>query len=177
MTLFLVLARCYSLGFGGGAMSMVRQQTIRNYQWLTEDEYLDMLAVGNLLPGSNPVNLAVLIGMHVRGWSGAAAGFLASVVPGFAILLVIGAFTLDSQSPLAQGLLRGCAAAAVGLTLGNCWEMTSKRLNVVDVSILIAVALAVVLVHLSLPLTLLIFLPLALVITNLDQILKRKPAP
>lgn len=168
--MMVIMGRCYSLGFGGGTMSMLRQQVIRNQRWVTEDEYLDMLAVGNLLPGSNPINIAVLIGMHVRGWAGAAAGFAASVIPGFAILMVIGALTLDSHAPWVQGALRGCAAVAVGLTLGNICEMTAPRLNAIDVSLILAVALAVIVLHLSLALTLLIFLPTALLVTNLSAL-------
>jgi chromate transporter len=152
--------------FGGGTMSMIRREVVRNKQWITDDEYLDLLSVGNLLPGSNPINIAVLIGSHIAGAAGAAVAFFASVFPGFAILMVLGAFALDSHQPWVQGALSGCAAVAVGLTLANAYEMTFKRINVIEIGLVAAVAASVLVLHVSLLLTLVIFVPIALVVTS-----------
>jgi chromate transporter len=164
--IIVVFGRVSATSFGGGTMSAIRRETVRAKRWISEDEYLELVALGNLLPGSNPINVAVLIGSHLRGWIGALAAFLASVIPGFAILMVLGAIALDSHLPWMAGALGGCAAVAVGLTLANAIEMTRKRLNVVDLALMAAVAAAVLVVHLSLGLTLLIFLPIALLATH-----------
>ncbi len=145
---------------------MIRREVVRNKQWITDDEYLDLLSVGNLLPGSNPINIAVLIGSHIAGAAGAAVAFFASVFPGFAILMVLGAFALDSHQPWVQGALSGCAAVAVGLTLANAYEMTFKRINVIEIALVAAVAASVLVLHVSLLLTLVIFVPIALVVTS-----------
>ncbi len=147
-------------------MSMIRREIVRNRQWITDDEYLELLALGNLLPGSNPINIAVLIGSHLAGPAGAFAAFFASVIPGFAILMVIGAFALESHQPWVQGALSGCAAVAVGLTLANAYEMTVKRIDPIEIALIVAVAAAVIVLHLSLFVTLLIFVPVALVATS-----------
>ena len=145
---------------------MIRREVVRTKHWLTEDEYLELVSLGNLLPGSNPINVAVLVGLHLRGAAGAAAAFAASILPGFVILMVIGAFALDSHLPWIQGALTGCAAVAVGLTFANAIEMTRKRINLVEVALIVAVAASVLVLHLSLALTLLIFIPIALVATR-----------
>ncbi len=165
MDIALVFGRVSATAFGGGTMSMIRREVVRGKQWITDDEYLDLLSLGNLLPGSNPINLAVLIGSHLKGAPGATVAFFASVFPGFAILMVLGAFALDSHLAWVQGALSGCAAVAVGLTLANAYEMTVKRLDVVELLLIAAVAAAVLVAHLSLALTLLIFIPVALVAT------------
>jgi chromate transporter len=165
MDIALVFGRVSATAFGGGTMSMIRREVVRSKQWITDDEYLDLLSLGNLLPGSNPINLAVLIGSHLKGAPGATVAFLASVFPGFAILMVLGAFALDSHLAWVQGALSGCAAVAVGLTLANAYEMTVKRLDVIELLLIAAVAAAVLVAHLSLALTLLIFIPVALVAT------------
>lgn len=64
-------------------VTLVRREVIRDRGWLNEDEFLDMVALGNLLPGSNPINLAVLIGMHARGWVGPGGPLLGAVGAGF----------------------------------------------------------------------------------------------
>ena len=111
-------------------------------------------------------NVAVLVGSRVGGMAGAAVAFFATVLPGFAILMVLGAFALDSHLPWVGGALRGCAAMAVGLTLANTIELTAKRINVVDIAIVAAVAAFVLVLHASLALTLAIFIPVALVLTR-----------
>jgi chromate transporter len=162
----LVFGRVSATAFGGGSMAMIRREVVKRTGWLTDDEYLELVALGNLLPGSNPINLAVLIGAHLAGWAGAAAAFFASVIPGFSILMIIGALALGSHQPWVQGALAGCAAVAVGLTLANAYEMTIKRLDVVEIALIASVAAAVLVLHLSLVLTLVIFIPIALVATS-----------
>ncbi len=142
---------------------MIRRETVRSKHWLTEDEYLDLVALGNLLPGSNPINIAVLIGMHIRGAAGAATAFFCSVLPGFAVLMVLGIIALDTHLPWTSGFLAGCAAVAVGTTAASTIEMSIKRVNPIEIALIVIVACAVLFAHLSLAWTLIIFIPIALV--------------
>ncbi len=162
----IVFGRISSTSFGGGQMAAIRREVVRHNRWLNDDQYLELLALAQLLPGSNPTNVAVLVGQRLAGIAGAAAGLLAVVLPGFLILMILGAFALDSHQAWVQGALRGCAAMAVGLTLANAIELTANRINVIDIAIVAAVAAVVLLLHLSLALTLLIFIPAALVLTR-----------
>jgi chromate transporter len=143
-------------------MPAIRREVVRNAKWLDDDQYLEMLSVAQLLPGSNPTSIAVLVGAQLRGIPGAAVALLAAVLPGFAILMVIGVLALDSHTSWTTGALRACAAVAVGLTLANAVELTMKRIKVADVLIMAGVAASVLLLHISLFLTLIIFTPIAL---------------
>lgn len=148
-------------------MSAIRREVVRNNEWLTEDEFLALLAIAQILPGANPTNVAVLVGSRLRGMVGAAAALAAVVLPGFAILLVIAAIALDSQLPAVRGALRGCAAVAVGLTLANAIEMTwPRRRSSIDLALIVAVACFVVFLHASLVITLVIFVPIALLVAR-----------
>ena len=161
-----VFGRISSTSFGGGQMAAMRREVVRSKRWLDDDQYLEILALAQLLPGSNPINVAVLIGQRLAGIAGAAAGLFAVVLPGFTILMIIGALALDSHEPWVRGALRGCAAMAVGLTLANVIELTAKRRTAVDIALIVSVAAVVALLHLSLVLTLAIFIPVALVMTR-----------
>jgi chromate transporter len=147
-------------------MPAIRREVVRRSKWMDDDQYLEVLALGQLLPGSNPTTVAVLVGSHVRGVAGATVALLSMVLPGFLILLALGAFTLDSHAGWVQGALRACAAFAVGLTFANAIELTIKRLKIADLVIMAGVAAAVLLLHFSLALTLVIFTPIALVLTR-----------
>jgi chromate transporter len=159
-------ARVSATAFGGGQMGAIRREVVKLNKWLDDDTFLEILSLAQLLPGSNPTNVAVLVGSRLRGAAGAAVALLAAVLPGFAILMLLGVFALALHQPWMTGALRGCAAMAVGLTFANAIEMTAKRINLPDLVIMAAVAVAVLVLHVSLALTLVIFLPVALVFTR-----------
>jgi chromate transporter len=158
--------RVSSTAFGGGGMAQLRREIVRRNHWADDEQFLELLSLAQLLPGSNPTNLAVLVGSRLRGWIGASVALVACVLPGFAILMALGALAIDAHVPWVRGALRGCAAMAVGLSLANAIEMTAKRINPVEIGIVAAVAVCVLVLHASLALTLLVFIPLALVLTR-----------
>ena len=76
-------------------------------------------------PGPNILNLALYCGQKVRGVPGAVAAFLGASIPPFIIVLIAGALYFKfASNPYVQGALRGCAAGALGLTIGNALELT-----------------------------------------------------
>jgi len=160
--LAIAFCRISTTSFGGGQMPAIRREVVRRNGWVDDETYLELLALAQLLPGSNPTNIAVLIGARVRGMLGATVALFAMVLPGFAILMILGAFALDSHQPWVQGALRGCAAMAVGLTLATSIEMTAKRVRIADLAIIIGVAATVLVLHASLVVTLVAFIPISL---------------
>ncbi len=91
----------------------------------------------------------------------------ASVLPGFAILMLLGAIAFNAHFLWLQGALRACAAVAVGLAFANAIEMTwPRRHDLIDLAIAAAVAIAVLLLHASLVLTFLIFVPLSFLVPH-----------
>jgi chromate transporter len=96
--------------------------------WLSEDDFIEALALAELMPGANLVNLAVFIGHRVRGAPGALIATLAVCLPPFVIALGIAvAYFARIDVPLVGAALRGCAAGAVGLTIANAIELTVER--------------------------------------------------
>jgi len=153
--------------FGGGQMSAIRRAVLRN-RWVSKDEYLETMAIAQLLPGANSTNVAVLLGGRFAGVLGASAALLATVLPGFAILMLLGLVLLGAHVPALTGALRACAAAAVGLTLANAIEMTlPSRKRLIDLGVIVSVALFVLVLHASLAATLGIFLPVTLLLHRL----------
>jgi chromate transporter len=80
------------------------------------------------MPGPNLVNLAVFVGHRLHGALGALVAMLAVCVPPFAIALAVAvAYFARVDVPLVGAALRGCAAGAVGLTIGTAIELTLDR--------------------------------------------------
>ncbi len=160
----LAFARVSSSAFGGGQIGMIRREVVKRREWITGDEFIELFAIAQLLPGPNPVNLAVLIGQRVGNTPGAAVALVACTIPGFLILMAIAAlYESDRHSGIMHAALRGCAAAAFGLTFANAVEMTlPHRRRAVELLIIIATGVSVARFHLSLELALAIFAPLGL---------------
>jgi len=119
LDLFLTFSRI-SLSSFGGAIFWARRQLIDRQRWLTEREFVDVLTLGQLLPGPNVLNLTVMVGYRFAGWTGAAAavaGFL-----GWPCLVVIGMGVLYQQYgalPQVQRALAGMSIVAAGLLLAT----------------------------------------------------------
>jgi chromate transporter len=138
-------------GFGGGQKAQVRRQVVSVKHWITDAEYLEALELAELLPGPNVVNLAILIAQRVRGLPGAVASFLAGTLPSFAFVLLAGAlyFSRFDTRPV-HAMLKGAAAAGVGLTLANALELTAETRKPVNFAFIAATAIAVSYFKLSL---------------------------
>lgn len=117
--LFLAFSRI-SLSSFGGALFWTRRELVERQHWLSEREFVDILTLGQLLPGPNVLNLAVMVGYRFAGWTGAAvsiAGYL-----GWPFLVVIGIGVLYQHYgalPQVQLALAGMSKVAAGLLLAT----------------------------------------------------------
>jgi chromate transporter len=76
-----------------------------------------------ILPGANQVNMAVFVGMKLRGVPGAIASVVGLIAIPMVIVLAAGALYLQFRDvPALKNLMRGMAAGAVGLTLSVAWR-------------------------------------------------------
>lgn len=60
------------LGYGGGPASipLMQEEIVNHYGWLTNEQFADVLAVGNALPGPIATKIAAFVGYEVAGWIG-----------------------------------------------------------------------------------------------------------
>jgi chromate transporter len=110
----------------GGALFWSRRMLIEQRRWLTEQEFIELLAVAQLLPGANGVNLAVMVGYRFAGMSGATAAVAGFLGP--PMLVIVGIAVLHQRYgalPLVQEALTGMSAVAVGLLLGTAAKMVA----------------------------------------------------
>jgi chromate transporter len=154
----LTFAAISSTAFGGGQKASVRQQVL-NRGWMDRDCFMDGLEISQILPGPNILNLALYCGQRVRGVPGAVAAFLGASIPPFLIVLIAGALYFKfSANPFVQGALRGCAAGALGLTVGNALELAwDERADWARIALLVMTALTVSFLHMPLLLVLVVF--------------------
>lgn len=110
-------------GFGG-VLPFARRMLVEQRGWMTPEEFNAQLGLCQFLPGPNVINLAVVVGKRYRGVAGAVAAPLGLLFFPLLIVLLLGlAYDTWGSLPLAQGMLRGIAAAGVGLLFAMAWRM------------------------------------------------------
>ena len=92
LKLFVTFFKIGAFTFGGGwaMISIIEKEIVDKYGWLDREEFLDLLAVAQSLPGILAVNIAVAIGDRLRGLKGSVTAALATILPSFIMILVIG---------------------------------------------------------------------------------------
>lgn len=121
LDLFLTFLLIGAVSFGGGygMISLVREQVLA-HGWLTESEFLDMIAVSESTPGPLAVNMATFIGSSQAGFPGALVATLGVVLPAFLIILLIAAVLKNLLRYRGiEAFLSGVRPTVVGLILGT----------------------------------------------------------
>ncbi|QAS53625.1 chromate transporter [Halobacillus litoralis] len=89
--LFIAFFRVGMLGYGGGPSSipLVHKEVVDKYEWLSDDDFSDVLALGNSLPGPIATKMAGYIGYRVSGVIGMLNAILATILPTIIIMIVL----------------------------------------------------------------------------------------
>ena len=131
LRIFVVFNRLALQGFGG-VLAVAQRELVERERWLDAAEFLEVLSLGQVLPGPNIVNMALMIGDRFLGWRGAAsalAGLLC--VPLLIVLLLAALYREFVAVPMVAGALRGMGAVAAGLVIATALKLVrTLRANV-----------------------------------------------
>jgi chromate transporter len=124
--LFAGYAKIGLLGFGGVAV-MARHVIVEERRWLSERDYAEVLGLGQILPGPNVGNAAVMIGRRFHGLAGALVATAGLYIGPLAILVAL-ALLYDTygERPGVAPFMQGVAAAAAGMVIGMALKMGTK---------------------------------------------------
>lgn len=106
--------------FGGPAahIAMFRDEVVTRRRWLSDAEFLDLLAATNLIPGPNSTEMAIHLGYLRAGWAGLVVGGAAFIAPAFLIVLALAAvYARYGATPTAQSLLYGIQPVVIAIIL------------------------------------------------------------
>jgi chromate transporter len=110
--------RLGAMTFGGSVQSWVHREVVERRGWIDNKAFLSGLTVAQVLPGANPVNIALYVGLKLRGGVGAVAAVVGMVVPAFCVILCLGYFYRGyGHLAVVHFVLAGLAASGVGATL------------------------------------------------------------
>lgn len=126
LSFFLAYLKIGLIGFGG-VNAWARRVLVEETRWISEQDYAEVLGLGQVLPGANALNVAIQLGERWHGAAGALAGALGLF--GGPMALLVGLAVLHDQYgqvPIVQAVLGGTAAAAAGMVIGTALKMVQK---------------------------------------------------
>ena len=93
-TLFWTFLKIGAFTFGGGyaMVALLEHEFVEEKQWVSREEFLDMVAIAESTPGPVAVNSATYIGYKIDGTAGAAASTVAVCIPSFVVIYCISLF-------------------------------------------------------------------------------------
>lgn len=150
------------LGFGGVA-AWARRVIVEERRWLTEREYAEVLGVGQVLPGPNVGNAAVMIGRRFHGLAGAlltTAGIYAAPLCILVALCLL--YDRYGRLPQVAPVMQGIAAAAAGMVIGTACKMTGRLQLAPEALVILVAAAAAALLRVPLPLIVLALAPVSI---------------
>lgn len=117
--LFVVFTTLALQGFGG-VLAVAQRVLCEQKRWLTREQFIEILAIGQVLPGPNVCNIALMIGDRFFGLRGAFAALGGMIaIPLVIVLLVTAAYAHFSAVPAVAGALKGMGAVSAGLIAGT----------------------------------------------------------
>jgi chromate transporter len=137
--LLATFVRLGTMTFGGGVQSWIHREVVQRLRWLDDKSFLSGMTVAQILPGANPVNMALYVGLQLRGGVGAAVAVFGMLIPAFCTTLILGALYRNyGHLAVVHFVLAGMAAAGVGATL-TMGIKVARRLPRNFVTVLIAI--------------------------------------
>lgn len=126
------MARTGVLGYGGGpsVIPLIRHDAVKRYHWLSDEEFGEILALANALPGPIATKMAAYLGYKRRGAWGAVYSVVMHIFPSvLAMLLLLSAVNFLAGSRVVQGMIAG-VSPVIAVMLGvMAYEFAKKGIK------------------------------------------------
>jgi len=137
------------IGFGGPAahIALMREEVVTRRKWVSDERFLDLLGMTNLIPGPNSTEMAIHLGYVRAGWPGLLAGGACFILPAMAIVWALAwAYVRYGGEPQVGWLLYGVKPVIIAVVVQAIWGLGRTA---VKGTLLAAVALAALVLSLA----------------------------
>lgn len=147
LTLFKTFFKLGIATFWGGytMLSKIEDDVVRRHQWMSQQEFTDLLALVQTCPGVFFINMSTFIGYKIKKTRGAICTTLGAVLPSFLIILLIATlFHKLQNNPIIASIFAGIRPAIVALIAIPTFTLAKEtHINLTNCWIPIAGALAI----------------------------------
>ena len=130
--IFLVFLKIGTFAFGGvySMLSFFEKELVEKRKWITHEDYLESIAIGQMTPGAPIVNTGICIGYRLKKMRGALASTTGQIVTGTVVAILLAVFYMQTKEhPILRPIMKGIGAAVVGLLFSIIFTMSRKTLK------------------------------------------------
>ena len=151
LDMFLTFFKIGAFTFGGGyaMIPIIVKEVVEKKNWITNEEFMDAIAIAQASPGSMAVNSSIYVGYKLKGLKGAIACLLGTVIPSFLIILLIATFFYRFRNnEILDKVFLGIRPAIVALILSAVYQLI-KNAGLGYDKLLVALATTLIIVFLG----------------------------
>lgn len=129
--IFFVFLKLGALTFGGGlAMIPIIKREIVGREWIPEHVFTDYIAVAQVAPGMIAINIATLVGKHMRNRVGALVAVIGVALPSIIVIMVIASVLTEfADIEIVQKALKGILIVVVILLSSAIIDLGRKAIK------------------------------------------------
>lgn len=163
--IFLTFFKMGLTAFGPAMMAEAKKNIVKRKKWLSEQEFLNGLALAQFLPGATFVTLTVFMGYRIRRLAGALASFLGFLLPPTALMVILSyLYFRYSGLPLVDSAFKGLEAVVVALIANAVLDIGKSVLKGWKAIAIAVIALGVAWLNINIFLILLLVATLSIVL-------------
>jgi chromate transporter len=117
----------FTIGGGYAMVPLIQEEICKKKKWSTDEEFIDIIAIAQSLPGVLAVNTATIVGYKLNGIPGVFSAVLGAILPSFVIILVIAAFFTEfAKYKMTEYVFKGIRPAVVALIAYSVLKLGQK---------------------------------------------------
>lgn len=151
--MFITFFKIGAFTFGGGfaMIPIIKQEVVEKKKWIKDEDFIDIISIAQSSPGPIAVNSSIYVGYKIKGFSGAIASALGTIMPSFLIIIVIAKFFSEfSDNIIIEKIFMGIRPAVVALILSAIYGLVKNaHFNYFQVILAIITALVIVLFNIN----------------------------
>lgn len=130
--IFWIFAKIGAFTIGGGIpmIAAIKKELVER-QWLTDEDFIDIITLAQTAPGLFAVNIAILTGHKLRGTKGSVVATIGSALPPFIVILLVAMFFTsykDNEYVIkAFKGIRPAVVALIGVPMLDMLKATKMR--------------------------------------------------
>ena len=114
----------FTIGGGYAMIPLMEKELVERRGWIGQEEFMDLMAVSQAMPGLFAVNMAASLGYRLRGRTGAAAAIAGNILMPILIILLLAIFFRQFQgNKVVEAVFKGIRPAVVALIAAPVFKM------------------------------------------------------
>jgi chromate transporter len=106
----------FAVGGGPAMLPLIEKDAVYNKKWISKEEFVDMIALTQSIPGPIAVDTSVYIGYKVAGIAGSIAAVFGAIFSAFVVVLIIAMYFVNiNQNKNVEAVFMGIRPAVVAL--------------------------------------------------------------